>query len=509
MTPAFFAAQEGYAECLALLLALGADGSIARADGATPLIIAAQNGHDHCVAILLDPPGLLLESGSVSVDADDIVDAPNIAVHGSNSPRPPREGLESHTSSGYTALSMAVVAGQRSCAHQLLGAGAYVDAADGKGRSPLYLAAAAGDASMCSLLILEGANPRVKALDGLDPAAVASSRGYPSVARRILRESRLNGDDLATKFTTGMSASSSFMDLEKYAEIDDDLAPSRVANGGDEAFASQSQPRVKQPVAPLLPASVARLRANGRAADSPRSRGPGDAGGRWNSTGHGWLPSRGMQSTGLSSFSILRSNHRAEGHRGQGGSASGPIRRQTIGGTLDEQSKNLQRTWSGVLGGEVTAPAGAETPGRRRPVQADDRHFQSEPVPAEQPPMDRRESRDGGARDSSSVDPRAKPKQQRMSLLDRMTTFLLEIMDSEQPHGDRKGEQSEQSEQSVQHGERLERRQEGQQPEQQRGQSLAEEPSRRATHQVHQTRQEQPSRFASQGKAPPREIVAV
>lgn len=215
VTPAFFAAQGGHIECLSLLLESGADGSAARADGASPLIIASQNGHCSCIRVLLNH---LMSNELSSRSAmqgskgakestqrskgarsrpkmtDNDVDG----VGAVSAPSSPRTCLEHRTSSGYTALCMAVVAGRQRCVRELLSAGADVDAIDRKGRSPLYLAAAAGDSTMCGLLLTHGAHPRRKATDSIEPIVAAVERGYPSAAWRIVKNARLDSEAILT-----------------------------------------------------------------------------------------------------------------------------------------------------------------------------------------------------------------------------------------------------------------------------------------------------------------------
>ncbi|CAM9898082.1 unnamed protein product, partial [Discosporangium mesarthrocarpum] len=185
VTPVFFAAQEGHATCLDFLLARGADPDAARADGTTPLIIASQNGHLDCVsAILVPPPPAPGTQNKAIVPA---MALPSSMALAGGEKQPPRDVIERRTSSGYTALCMAAVGGHPGCVERLIGAGANVDAADGKDRSPLFLAAAAGDATMCSLLVKRGASLRRRAGDGMEPVFAAAVKGHVAAVEAILR----------------------------------------------------------------------------------------------------------------------------------------------------------------------------------------------------------------------------------------------------------------------------------------------------------------------------------
>ncbi|CAN0385543.1 unnamed protein product, partial [Discosporangium mesarthrocarpum] len=75
-------------------------------------------------------------------------------------------GLEQRTSTGCTALYMAVVGSQTECVGLLIDAGADINAPDRNQRSPLYRAATAGNVPMCVLLVQRGADIRRQANDG-------------------------------------------------------------------------------------------------------------------------------------------------------------------------------------------------------------------------------------------------------------------------------------------------------------------------------------------------------
>ena len=378
VTPAFFAAQEGHAECLSLLMSLGANASVKRADSATPLIIAAQNGHDACVKILLDPPAVRLlpppppsltpprkrghDSGGGGGGSGGQLPQPAKT-------RPPREGLDDVTSSGYTALCLVAAAGEQACAEELLAAGADVEVCDRKGRSPLYLAAAAGDAVMCGLLIGRGAEPRRRAADGLEPALVAATLGHASAARRIVKDARLDPEEV--RDAAGVSVSKYLADAKKRR------AATSFSGAGNGSRSSKGYGDGSRKVAALLPASVARLppvAPAGGAATSTRQT-TGNNGGGWSHTrsnGSGIDPS----SRNAAGIVVEASSAPAA----VGGAAAVPASAPPLQPASRRSGKHAvsegagggasNSSWSGVHGGEEQGvTVGQSTPQRRRPVR--------------------------------------------------------------------------------------------------------------------------------------------
>lgn len=487
VTPAFFAAQEGHAECLAALLSLGAPGGVARADGATPLIISAQNGHDSCVAILLDPPPVFAAAANRSKGADGSLaqvryrrntSASSSSSAGtSNQHPPPRAGLENRTSSGYTALCMAVIAGQRGCAELLLSAGAHVDAVDGKGRSPLYLAAAAGDTKMCGVLIDHGANARQKSPDGVEPTIAAAMRGHLATAEKIVKAAHI--DPVLVVDSAGIPLSRYLADLNKRRGGSGGAAAAAAATGtaagASMGTIDRSQGVVGRPhrrhgrdnsggsgggkrVAALLPASVARLRASGRPIASPpalrgidddmaeKSR-EMDTGGGDRSDQYGLPPAVPSARRSSDNRGAMPSSRSKERSFALPSPTSPPVPVDyteltgMVGAKVGRKASTpvLHRTWSGVHGGEGSAPAGVETPSRRAPVtqRSGERGVHIEGWAGEGRYGAEKQSEHtgaGGGKGGQQVKRRQRQQQQQpMTLLDRMAAFLFDAVDVKRP----------------------------------------------------------------------------
>lgn len=162
LTPMLFAAREGCAECVSVLLKAGADPNIVDPDRYSPLVLALINGH-------FDVAGVLIDAG-VDLDMEDKVGRTALwaavdahTMPSSNRPAP-RETDD-------TLSSMDIIT-------KLLDRGAKVDVplraqvpyrtkldrggdgVLGAGTTPLLRAAKAGDVPVIKMLLAKGANPR-------------------------------------------------------------------------------------------------------------------------------------------------------------------------------------------------------------------------------------------------------------------------------------------------------------------------------------------------------------
>ena len=150
MVPPFFppypalvlAAQRGHARCLAILLAAGADPSIADPFGVTAMKAAASCGHAGCVSLLL----------------------PSFDAQSEFSPNPPPEGPPRRFGHHecHTPLSMAAEAGFAACVRLLLPVSNPL-ARDHFGRTPLWMAltrkAPFSERRECVALLAHAADP--------------------------------------------------------------------------------------------------------------------------------------------------------------------------------------------------------------------------------------------------------------------------------------------------------------------------------------------------------------
>ena len=148
----YIAAQEGYLELAADLLAAGALVNAPRKNGGTPLFIAVQHGHRELVALLL--------AAGASVNAQ----------------RKDRA----------TALHIAARAGHLDLAVHLLANGALVDAPCKDGTTPLYIAAQNGHRELADILLAAGARVNAARKDGITPLCIAARNGHRELVADLL-----------------------------------------------------------------------------------------------------------------------------------------------------------------------------------------------------------------------------------------------------------------------------------------------------------------------------------
>ncbi len=124
-------------------------------DGWTPLHLASFFGRENAVSLLID--------AGASLDILSINATRNTPLH-------------------------AALAG--ACVHalvkRLILAGADVTARGEAAITPLHVAASRGDAAICDLLIARGAQPHATMTDGTTPAQLATARGFPELAEKLI-----------------------------------------------------------------------------------------------------------------------------------------------------------------------------------------------------------------------------------------------------------------------------------------------------------------------------------
>ena len=127
-TPLYFAAEQGHEQCLTQLLGAGAKVDYPNQSGFAPLHIAAKNGQQQCLKLLL--------SAGAKVDKP--------------------------TKRGATPLHIAALYGHEQCVTQLLGAAAKVDQPNQSGFTSLHIAARQGHDQCLTQLLNSGADPSIQ-----------------------------------------------------------------------------------------------------------------------------------------------------------------------------------------------------------------------------------------------------------------------------------------------------------------------------------------------------------
>jgi ankyrin repeat protein len=145
-------------EVLKLLIAAGADVSVARDDGAIPLHFAAERGHADVVLVLIETTGVDL----------------NAAL------------LAGGVLAGMTPVFIAAQNNQLEVVTLLTAAGADVNIARvNDGATPLHAVAHNGHADIVDLLITAGANVNAIRTDGATALSTALAQGHAEVVQKL------------------------------------------------------------------------------------------------------------------------------------------------------------------------------------------------------------------------------------------------------------------------------------------------------------------------------------
>ncbi|KAK2872601.1 hypothetical protein QQF64_017777 [Cirrhinus molitorella] len=147
------AATRGQAECLAVILALGADVSLQDASGFTALHLAAKNNHPECAKKLLQTKCV--------VDAQD--------------------------SSGRTALHHAAASGDTVIVQLLCEQKCHVNLKDSEGFTPLLLAARHAHSEVCQSLLDWGADINARDKNGRTAVMLASESSCPAAVELLVQ----------------------------------------------------------------------------------------------------------------------------------------------------------------------------------------------------------------------------------------------------------------------------------------------------------------------------------
>jgi ankyrin repeat protein len=178
-TPMMFAAREGCAECVKVLIEAKADMNQADPDSITPMVNAIINGHYDVGMVLLErgaDPNLFDKTGRAALYA--AVD--DHTMPASNRPSPD----ESHNDATSLDLIKSLLAHNASVNMQLKTQAPYRTKVDRgndtmltTGTTPMIRAAKAGDAEVMSLLLAKGADAKLATRSGINPLMAAAGLG--------------------------------------------------------------------------------------------------------------------------------------------------------------------------------------------------------------------------------------------------------------------------------------------------------------------------------------------
>ncbi|KAH7000854.1 Pfs, NACHT and ankyrin domain protein [Ilyonectria destructans] len=191
-TPLWMASDNDHEAVAGLLIDKGADVNARNNFGSTPLLRASENGYE-AVA------GLLIEKGA-DVNAKDVNASDNFGW----TPllRVSEKGYEAvagvliekgadvnaSDKDGWTPLSWALSNGHKAVAGLLIEKGADVNASDKDGWTPLWWASKNGHEAIVRLLIEKGADVNASDNFGWTPLSEASNNGYEAVARVLIEK---------------------------------------------------------------------------------------------------------------------------------------------------------------------------------------------------------------------------------------------------------------------------------------------------------------------------------
>jgi len=154
LTPVHFAAQQGDADKLSLMLMAGGKPGARTQDGITPLHLATSPD----VVTVLHQRGV------------------EIDIRAGN---------------GATPLHFAALNQLPDVTQRLIELGADVNAVDAEKETPLHMAAMGGDTRTAALLLEHGANPRLRDARGLTPSQLAQRENHPALAQALTKAERV------------------------------------------------------------------------------------------------------------------------------------------------------------------------------------------------------------------------------------------------------------------------------------------------------------------------------